>query len=129
MAHSSFRVGDIVQPASIDRMLDLCGTYHAGVTHGQVVDIHPELSESVVVQWHYGDGTVCEIGYSLLPFDLRHSTDVCGHNAHAVRIARTGAGNGYPHRAECVCGWRSRGYAATHAAADMGRAHMAGEVA
>lgn len=48
--------------------------------------------------------------------------------AHTVRVTHTGAGNGYPHRAECACGWRSAGYASTGAAVNMGRAHTAGEV-
>lgn len=121
MAYSSFRIGDRVQPANPARMLRVCDTYHSGVTHGEVVDIMPEYAESVIVRWHYSDGTAGAVTYSLLPFDLLHGD---GHSGHTVRITVNGAVRGYRHRAECECGWNSVGYASVGAATDMGRWHV-----
>ena len=59
--------------------------------------------------------------------DKLRSTLACGHivarQTHATTVARSG-GHGYPYRAECACGWSSKSYAATHAAAHMGAEHL-----
>jgi hypothetical protein len=45
-------------------------------------------------------------------------------HAPTVVIVR-GSNHGYPFRAECGCGWQSRGYAAAHAAQIMADDHAA----
>lgn len=50
-----------------------------------------------------------------------HGLDVASSHATAVR---TDGSHGYQYRAHCVCGWRSRGYVAAHAAHDMADAHV-----
>lgn len=49
-----------------------------------------------------------------------------GATTHHVEVETRHAGShGYPHRAVCSCGHRSIGYAAVHAAAALGDAHLA----
>jgi len=69
--------------------------------------------------------------YAFRGMDRLRATLGCGHvvlrerafqPAHATTVARSG-GHGYPYRAECACGWSSKSYAATHAAAQMGAEH------
>ena len=50
-----------------------------------------------------------------------HGLGVASSHATAVR---TDGGHGYPYRAHCSCGWRSRGYVAAHAAHGMADAHV-----
>lgn len=44
---------------------------------------------------------------------------------HTVAVKRDGS-HGYPYRAYCSCGWRSRTYVAAHACHAMHTSHVAG---
>jgi hypothetical protein len=43
---------------------------------------------------------------------------------HATSIEYVPYNGGYPFRSKCACGWRSKTYAATHAAEAMGQDHL-----
>lgn len=44
--------------------------------------------------------------------------------AHITTLVRVANNHGYPHRAQCSCGWSSRGYVAPFAAQIMADDHV-----
>jgi len=45
-------------------------------------------------------------------------------DAHGTAIEYVSYHGGYPYRAVCACGWKSKCYAATHAAQTMADDHL-----
>lgn len=43
---------------------------------------------------------------------------------HQTKVEYVSYHGGYPFRATCICGWRSKTYAATHAAQTMAEEHV-----
>jgi hypothetical protein len=43
---------------------------------------------------------------------------------HKTRVEYVPYSGGYPYRSVCSCGWRSKTYAATHAAEAMAQDHL-----